>query len=462
MKSIFIFRRDFRLTDNIGLIKACKNNERVYPIFIFTPEQIKKNDFKSSNAVQFMIESLKDLDSSLKKHGSKLNLYYSDYLDVIEDLVKTNNITNVYTNTDYTPYAIKREKEIDKLSKRIDFNFCYYDDVCIFKPGTILNGSDKYYQKFTPFYKSALKEKFPKVKKLKKKYKEKLSYFKNNKYSISFEEAMKFYDFNENLHVKGGRKNAKKIIKDVKKFSNYDDIRNILISPTTNLSAYLKFGCLSIREVFQKFKENLGINDPIIRQLFWREFYYNLGYGFIERFGKELKEQYSTIKWSDNKKYLDKWKEGKTGFPIVDACMTQLNQTGYMHNRGRLIVASFLIKNLQIDWRAGEKYFAQQLLDYDPLVNQGNWQWVAGTGADSQPYFRIFNPMTQSSKFDKEAEYIKKWLPNLKDVPAKHLHDWNKFYQDYDLTEIKYVEPMIDYKKSRDVTFKMYKKGLGK
>ena len=159
---------------------------------------------------------------------------------------------------------------------------------------------------------------------------------------------------------------------------------------------------------------------------------------------------------------MKKWQEGKTGFPIVDACMTQLNQTGYMHNRGRLIVSSFLIKNLQIDWREGEKYFAQKLSDYDPLVNQGNWQWVAGTGADSQPYFRIFNPMTKVPSLIKRAIYIKKWLPNLKDIPAKHLHDWNKFYQDYDLKEMKYVEPMIDYKKSRDVTLKMYKKGLGK
>jgi len=200
----------------------------------------------------------------------------------------------------------------------------------------------------------------------------------------------------------------------------------------------------------------------MVRQLIWRDFYYHLGNGFIERFGKELKPQYSNIKWSYDKNNLKKWQEGRTGFPVVDACMTQLNQTGYMHNRGRLIVASFLIKNLQIDWREGEKYFAQNLSDYDPLVNQGNWQWVAGTGADSQPYFRIFNPMTQSSKFDKEAIYIKKWLPNLKDVPAKHLHDWIKFHLEHDLKKIKYYEPMIDYKKSRDVTLEMYKKGLGK
>ena len=207
-------------------------------------------------------------------------------------------------------------------------------------------------------------------------------------------------------------------------------------------------------------KKELGKKDPLIRQLIWRDFYYHLGNGFIDRFGKSLKPQYDSIKWNVNSGQLQKWKDGNTGYPIVDACMKQINTTGYMHNRGRLIVASFLVKNLQINWEAGEKYFAQTLLDYDVLVNNGNWQWVSGSGADSMPYFRIFNPWTQSEKFDKECEYIKYWLPNLKDVENKHLHQWEKFYTEYDLKEIDYVKPMIDYKESREKTLKMYKKGL--
>jgi deoxyribodipyrimidine photo-lyase len=409
-----------------------------------------------------MIESLQDLDKNLKKYDSKLHLFYGDYLKVINHLVNKLEIDNIFTNTDYTPYAIKRDNEIEALAKKQDINFFKYHDNCLFEPGTILTGSNSYYQKFTPFYNQCLKNKFPTTKKLRKKHKTTLSKSSEKKFSISFVDTAKFFTLNTNLHIEGGRKKAKKILKKIKQFKNYDQDRNTLSKETTNLSAYLKFGCVSVREACNVISNAFGRNDPIVRQLIWRDFYYHLGYGFTFRFGSELKTQYSAIKWSDNKKNLDKWKKGETGFPIVDACMQQINQTGYMHNRGRLIVASFLIKNLQIDWKEGEKYFAQQLTDYDPLVNQGNWQWVAGTGADSQPYFRIFNPMTQSSKFDKEAVYIKKWLPNLKDIPAKHLHDWIKFHSEYDLKKIKYYEPMIDYKKSRDVTLEMYKKGLGK
>lgn len=458
MTSIFIFRRDFRLNDNIGLIEACKNSKKVYPIFIFTPEQIDKNDYKADACVQFMTESLKKLNTDLRKKESNLHLFHGDYLKVLEELVKKYKVDNIYTNTDYTPYAIERDQNIEKLCQKLNVEFHAHHDNCLFTPGSILTGSDTIYQKFTPFYNECLKQKFPSTQKLKNK--RSLSNFRDNKYQISFDDTKKFYQPNEDLHVKGGRKEAKKILKNIKNFKNYDKDRNTLSIETTNLSAYLKFGCISIRECCNVLVDTFGKKDPMVRQLIWRDFYYHLGNGFIERFGKELKPQYSKIKWSYDKSNLKKWQEGKTGFPVVDACMTQLNQTGYMHNRGRLIVASFLIKNLQIDWREGEKYFAQNLADYDPLVNQGNWQWVAGTGADSQPYFRIFNPMTQSSKFDKDAVYIKKWLPNLKDVPAKHLHDWIKFHSEYDLKKIKYYEPMIDYKKSRDVTLKMYKKGI--
>jgi deoxyribodipyrimidine photo-lyase len=204
----------------------------------------------------------------------------------------------------------------------------------------------------------------------------------------------------------------------------------------------------------------LPISSPLIRQLIWREFYYHLGYNFIDRFGNSLKPQYDMIKWENDNMMFKKWCDAKTGYPIIDACMTQLNKTGYCHNRGRLIVSSFLIKNLHVDWRLGEKYYARMLVDYDVLVNQGNWQWVAGCGADSMPYFRVFNPWIQSKKFDKDALYIKKWLPNLINVEPKHLHEWSKYNELYDLKEINYYEPIVDYSKSKIEGQKIYKKYL--
>lgn len=453
MNSLFIFRRDFRIKDNTGLFNCIKESDNIYPIFIFTPEQIKNNKFKSNNAVQFMIESLKYLSKKIN-----ITFCYGDYISVITDICRKNNINKIFTNTDYTKYALKREKDIENFTKKNNIEFYYFHDVCLFEPGTILTSGGKTYQKFTPFYNECMKKNPPNLLKMKDiKGKTKLS---KTKYKIKKSQMDNYYKHNDLLNVKGGRKEALRILTGLNKFKNYEDTRNLLPIETTQLSGYIKFGCVSIRECYHKMKSIFGKKHPLIRQLIWRDFYYHLGNGFIDRFGKSLKPKYDNIKWDVNNSRLQKWKDGNTGYPIVDACMKQINTTGYMHNRGRLIVASFLVKNLQINWEAGEKYFAQTLLDYDVLVNNGNWQWVSGSGADSMPYFRIFNPWTQSEKFDKECEYIKYWLPNLKEVENKHLHNWEKFYTEYDLKEIDYVKPMIDYKESREKTLKMYKKGL--
>ena len=452
-ESVFIFRRDFRKEDNTGLIKCCKNSDKIYPIFIFTPEQIKKNIYKSSNAIQFMIESLKELKDSL----GELNIFYGDYKKVIENLIKNNKIKSIYTNTDYTPYAIKRDEDIQKICDKHNIDFELLDDICLLKPGTVLNGSGNAYQKFTPFYKKCITNKPNKI----DKYNVKLSKISkiDSKYKITWYKLHKYYKHNNELNINGGRKNALKALDKIKKddYDEYAKYRNMLLYQTTQLSGYLKFGCISIREVYELLLKKYDINDPIIRQLYWRDFYYQVGYHFPRVFGKSLKSKYDKIKWLGKKSYLEAWKKGETGFPVVDACMTQLNRTGYMHNRGRLIVASFLIKNLQIDWREGEKYFATQLLDYDPLVNNGNWQWVSGSGADSQQYIRIFNPWTQSVKFDPDGEYIKHWLPIFKNIPKKDIHNWSTTHTKY---KIKYPKMIVDYKKSRDITMKMYKKGL--
>jgi len=450
--SLFIFRRDFRIKDNTALNHCIENSNIIYPIFIFTPEQIQHNSYKSDNAVMFMVESLMEL----KKELPQLTFCYGEIDDVIENIIKNNDIENIYANTDYTPYSVKREKIIEKICKKNDIILNLSHDITLFEPKSITTGSGSIYQKFTPFYNVCIK----------KDVRESMSRNIKNakhtktKYEIETKKIKTFYEENEHIHIHGGRINAMKILHNMKKFKDYDKTRNYLHIETTNLSAYLKFGCISIREAYHYVKDKLGRKDPLLRQLIWREFYYHLGDGFIERFGNSLKEHYDKIKWENDSSKFNKWKSAKTGYPIVDACMTQLNTTGYMHNRGRLIVSSFLIKNLMIDWRWGEKYFAQKLVDYDVLVNQGNWQWTSGSGADSQPYFRVFNPSRQSENYDKDAIYIKKWLPNLKDIEPKHLHDWETYHKEYNIKDLHYYEPMVEYSKSKADGLKMYKKYL--
>ena len=447
MSSIFIFRRDYRLYDNIGLINCLKNNKNIIPIFIFTPEQItNKNNYKSSNAIQFMIESLKELNQKIK-----LNLFFGNDIKVINEIINNNNIKSIYTNTDYSPFAIKRDIKINNFCKKNNILFKKYDDILLYDLNKIKTKIGSYYKKFTPYYKNVIKINVnsPINYNLKN---NKIINIKN-KYSINFDYSKKFYKNNLNINVIGGRKNGLKILKNIKYFKDYNNKRNILNINTTHLSSYIKFGCISIREVYHTIKNNLGIKNQLIKQLIWRDFYFQLGYHNKNTFKGAMKDKYNKLKWSNSKSLFNKWKNGNTGYPIVDACMNQLNTTGYIHNRGRLIVASFLIKNLQIDWRWGEKYFAQKLVDYSPLINNGNYQWVASTGSDSQPYFRIFNPWLQSEKFDKECNYIKKWIPILKDVENKHIHKWFKYNNNY---KLKYPKPIVDYKKSKEKTLKMY------
>jgi deoxyribodipyrimidine photo-lyase len=446
--SLFIFRRDFRVKDNTALNHCIENSKVIYPIFIFTPEQITHNTYKSDNAVMFMVESLIEL----KKELPQLTFCFGEIDEVIENIIKNNDIDMIYANTDYTPYSVKREKIIEKVCKKNDIILNLYHDITLFEPKSIKTGTGSIYQKFTPFYNVCIKKdvREPSTKKIK------TVKHSKTKYEIDMKKIKTFYEENENIHIHGGRSNAMKILNNIKKFKDYDKTRNYLHIETTNLSAYLKFGCISIREAYHHCKDKLGKKDPLVRQLIWREFYYHLGDGFIEKFGNSLKEQYDNIKWENDITKFNKWKNAKTGYPIVDACMTQLNTTGYMHNRGRLIVSSFLIKNLMIDWRWGEKYFAQKLVDYDVFVNQGNWQWTSGSGADSQPYFRVFNPARQSETYDKDAIYIKKWLPFLNDIENKHLHDWEKYHTEYD---IKYT-PMVSYSESKKKGIAMYKKYL--
>lgn len=249
------------------------------------------------------------------------------------------------------------------------------------------------------------------------------------------------------------RNKAMKILHGASKFKNYEKTRNDLDDETTRLSAPIKFGIVSIREVAKAFKKN----NALLRQLVWRDFYAQILNAEPYVLGSALKEKYNNIKWQGSHNHFVKWCQGMTGFPVVDAGMRELNKTGYMHNRARLIVASFLIKTLLVDWQKGEKYFATKLVDYDPSSNNGNWQWVASTGADSQPYFRIFNPWSQSEEHDPDAVYIKKWVPELSSVSVECIHTWNTCYNKKEFNEIDYPKPIVDYKEQREKALKMYK-----
>ena len=453
---LFIFRRDLRIYDNNALYNACNDCDKVFCCFIFTPEQItNKNDFKSSNAIQFMIESLKELSYEFNKLNSKLYLLYGDNNKVISELIHKLNIQSLYYNRDYTPYALIRDHIIKELCNDNNIFCNEFQDYYLYEPGTILTGSNTCYKKFTPFYNKALKINVDKPVTITKK---KLSIkFVSFKHSTSFNEMSIHYKVNKNTLVSGGRTNGLKQLKEtIKTQQNYDQMRNTLSHNTSLLSAYIKFGCISIREVYYFVRINFGINSELMRQLVWRDFYAQVlfAYPYV------LDPKNNKITWNKNNTYLERWRLGKTGFPVIDACMRQLNETGWMHNRGRLVTSCFLVKTLLLDWRDGEKYFAKNLIDYDVANNNGNWQWLSGTGVDSMPYFRTFNPWTQSAKYDPDALFIKRWIPELKDVDAKDIHNWNIEHSNKKYASVKYERPVVDFSEQRIKSIELYKKFL--
>ena len=474
--NIFIFHRDLRINDNTTLIKQLKAVRDVVPIFIFTPEQIepKKNDYYSSNSVQFMIESLHELNNSIQEHGGKLHFFKGDTIKVLNSIHKSHPIKSVGYNIDYTPYARQRDASINEFCNKKDITIFAEEDYAMYN---ILDGktknqnNDSCYLVFTPFKKYCIKNltvndintfhsldsKGIHFKKIDSKGIDSKG-IDSNKYSIKESDIDNFYENNNNIHISGGRKEGLKILSNIKKWKDYDKERDHLEYKTTSLSAHNHFGTVSIREVYWRILDILGKGSGLISELHWRDFYINITWyypkilaGMIGKRNKGLKDKYDKIKWSTNNTYYEKWCEGKTGFPIIDAAMSQLNTTGYMHNRCRMIVASFLCKDLCLDWRMGEKYFASKLLDYDPMSNSGGWQWSSSVGADSQPYFRIFNPWTQQKKFDPNCIYIKKWLPILKDVDNKTIHTWDENYTDI------YIKPIISHDVMRKKALDMYK-----
>lgn len=454
--ALFIFRRDFRVVDNkcLNLTNTIANH--IHPVFIFTPEQITgSNKYKSNNAVQFMLESIQDLETQIKKMGGHLICCYGNNETIIKGLIEALNINIVCFNSDYTPYAVERDESIIKMCNKLNVAVQTDHDYYLHPPGSVVNGSGNVYQKFTPFYQNASKRDVDAPTSLRN-IKFATGTLRNISHKISLTQAFnRFIKPNENILLRGGRTNALKQIKQsAKNISKYSQTRDDLSKQTSLLSAYIKFGCISIREVYKIFRRN----HSFIRQLYWRDFYANVLFAFPHTLTHALKPNYDHIKWHFNSNWFKKWCDGQTGFPIVDAGMRQLNTTGYMHNRARLIVSSFLVKTLLISWQKGAQYFSKNLIDYDPASNQMNWQWVASTGADSQPYFRIFNPMLQAKEHDPDCHYIKTWVPELSELNIKTIHNWDKEWENN--RDINYPKPICDYVEQKEKALKMYKDAL--
>jgi deoxyribodipyrimidine photo-lyase len=472
MVNLFIFHRDLRLYDNTTLIHLLKEKQNCIPIFIFPPEQInpKKNKYFSNNSVQFMIESLHELSNDINEYKGKMYFFKGDNMKVIKSIHNLINIESIGFNIDYTPYAIKRDTEIKEFCQKENIECYFKEDYPLydFLTGQTNKADGTPYLVYTPFLKHLTStidvrsiNKFNHFSFQKKKELETL------KYHLDEKEIDNFYKENKEINVHGGRSHCLKILSNIDNFKEYNKKRDFLIYKTTFLSAGLHFNVVSIREVYHKVLSVLGPSSGILRELVFRDFYMNVVHNFpyilqgqIKGKNISYKRDYDNIKWSYNKSRFDKFCQGQTGFPIVDACLRQMITTGYMVNRGRMIVASFLTKDLHIDWRWGEQFFATRLVDYDPINNSQGWMWTTGNGTDAQPWFRIFNPWTQQKNYDKDCEYIFKWVPELANVPVKDIHNWFKPEVHNKYKEIDYPSPMVNHDDERLETIRLYKEGL--
>ncbi len=401
--SIFWFRRDLRLHDNSGLYHALKKGIPVLPIFIFDKNILDKLEDKQDRRVEFIHQALTDIQDSMKALGSSLLVKYGTPEEVFPALINQFEIENIFTNHDYELYANERDDSVREFVNSEGISFETFKDQVIFEKKEVLSGAGTPYTVFTPYS---------------RKWKEKLNdfYLKSyptEKYYHNFyqTEAFDIPSLEEMGFKSSGLRFPSKDVRD-SLIKNYADKRDFpAIVGTSRLSVHLRFGTVSIRELARKAK---GLSETWLNELIWRDFYFNILHHFphISR-GEAFRKDYDKIVWRNNPTEFKAWCEGKTGYPIVDAGMRELNATGFMHNRVRMIVASFLTKHLLIDWRWGEAYFAKKLLDFDFAANNGGWQWASGSGCDAAPYFRVFNPTLQTQKFDKNLEYIKSWVPEL-------------------------------------------------
>lgn len=438
--SLFIFRRDLRIADNTGLLRASAASERVIPCFIVDPRQVgDTNAYRSLNAMQFMHQALVDLAKQVRTSGGRLYFFTGTAEYVVQKLLAHKIIDAVFVNRDYTAFSLKRDQAIEHACAARGIPFVSCPDALLHEPEEIMTGNGTPYSVFTPFFKKArsMNVREPEAARIKNWFTAPVPGA-----SRTLANFMGTYQ-NKKVVVTGTHTQAQKILKDVRHQANYVRTHDYPSIATTHASAPLKFGLISIRQLYHALVRAFGPGHALVRQLYWRDFFTHVAYFSPFVFGQPFKEKYTQLAWHNDKKLFARWCNGQTGFPIIDAGMHELNQTGYLHNRVRLLVASFLVKDLHIDWRWGEKYFATKLVDYDPAINNGNWQWVASTGTDAQPYFRIFNPWLQQKKYDPQCLYIKKWLPPLKSLPAKHIHAWHTYAAKR--TDIDYPAPCVDH-----------------
>ncbi len=430
--NIFWFRRDLRLHDNAGLYHALKSNHPVVLIFIFDKNILDDLEDKNDRRVEFIHTAIEEMQQQLVKLNSSLEVYYGFPADVYKTLLEKYTIEKVFTNHDYEQYAIDRDAEIKGLLKQQGASFHSFKDQVIFEKDEVVKDDGKPYTIFTPYskkWKATLTGFYLKPYPAEKYFS---NFFEQPAQPIPSLQSMGF------KNTGAGFPSAQMQEDIIKKYKEQRDYP--AINGTSKLSVHLRFGTISIRQTATKAKE---LNENFLNELIWRDFYHSILWYFPHvRKGGSFRKEYDQISWRHNETEFNKWCEGKTGYPVVDAGMRELNATGFMHNRVRMIVASFLTKHLLIDWRRGEAYFAKKLLDYDYAANNGGWQWAVGCGCDAAPYFRVFNPTLQTQKFDKDLQYINKWVPEL-----------NSF---------DYPQPMVVHEEARKRALEVYGKVLKK
>lgn len=431
--NFFWFRRDLRLEDNHGLFRALSNGLPVQCVFIFDRNILDKLSNRDDARVTFIHHQLKAIDLQLRAHGGSLVSFYGSPEEAWGKWTAEFNIDTVFTNHDYEPYARKRDEAIRESLVAAGIHFQTFKDQVIFEKSEVVKDDGLPYTVFTPFKNKLLKKLQPEHLKA---FPSEKSLNNLNKYQHEEIHSLDSMGFNASSIAFPSSKVEPEILK------NYKERRDIPSLPATSrLSVHLRFGTISIRKLA---KSALTYNsESWMNELIWRDFYHMIIWHFPHSAQRAFKPAYDQIKWRNDETEFKRWCEGNTGYPIVDAGMRELNNTGFMHNRVRMIVASFLVKHLLIDWRWGEAYFAEKLLDFDLAANNGGWQWAAGSGCDAAPYFRVFNPYEQTKKFDSEFKYIRKWVPEFEDFS-------------------KYPQPIVDHKFARERCLRVFKEGLGR
>lgn len=467
--AVFLFHRDFRTYDQTGLNAVARSGLKILPVFIFPPEQIdpKQNKYFSNNSVAFMCESLVDLDGQLRKLGSRLHCIKGDNVQSLARLHSDVSFVELHCSDDYTPYSAIRDAGIQEWCQSHGIAFHRHQDVDLLDMNDGLRLPGQPYQVFKAYFNNLIKK--CTVRPVDTVRLQKSDFCKSlPKGTLKIGDLKTLYKDNPNLAVHGGRTLGLQRLKKLPQFKDYYTTRELpsLAAGTTLLSAYIKYGCVSIREVFWGIVATFGMKHALLRELVFRSFYAHVtAHNPHMLQGHPLKLQYERIPWRNDPEGFKRWCQGTTGLPLVDAGMRCLsgtngiNGTGHLHNRLRMIVASFLVKNLLISWHLGEAKMYSLLLDADASSNGHGWQFISGSGCDSMQYTRVFNPFLQSKKYDPDAEYIKKWVPELKDVPAADIHRWD---EKHSLYQVDYPEPMVDVKKTAKRAREVYLKALKK